>query len=187
MRLLIACIQIRVACHSGEPPEVLILAIRAVAPAKSLKSNEVFAFFYIRGNVKFGRHFAIFRVPYILSVYPKVDVRCYRTEMRNHLFAYKCVGEVDNPAIASYVIIFYGYLGRIVFKVSPPCKTNVYIHRITVSVQFPDAGHGHISPFAVVERQGIKIRWTLVGMLHPIKFPLSVQRKEVIRSLHVSF
>ena len=186
MRLLIACIQIRVSCHSGEPPEVLILAIRAVAPAKSLKSNKVFACFYIRGNVKFGRHLAVFGIPYILSVYPKVDVRRYRTEVSNHLFARKRSRQVDNPAIASYVIIFYRHFRRIVFKVSPPCKTNVYIHRITVSVQFPDAGHGHISPFAVVERLGIKIRWTLVGMLHPIKFPLSMQRKEVIRSLHVA-
>ena len=49
-------IQIHLAGNTCEAPEVLILQVRAVAPAHHLHSNQVLAFFQVLGDVELGSY-----------------------------------------------------------------------------------------------------------------------------------
>ena len=56
MNVLVASIQITVASHARETPEVLVLAVTAIAPAEHLECNEVFACLDVRCDVELCCH-----------------------------------------------------------------------------------------------------------------------------------
>ena len=73
-----AGIEIALACHSVEPPEVLVLEIGAVAPAEHLEGEQVFlSGLDIRRDVEDRLHLAVLAVSHVLSVDIEGDVGCH--------------------------------------------------------------------------------------------------------------
>ena len=82
--LLVACIQVAVACHTAITEKVLVFQIRSVAPAEHLKSYQVLlSRLHISGNVKLRFQFAVLAVAHKLAVHPKIHVGSDGTEMRH--------------------------------------------------------------------------------------------------------
>ena len=106
--------------------------------------------------------------------------------MSDNLFAFPCGGQRDSSAIAAHVVVFYGHLWRVVLEMSAPCKAHVEVNGVAIAVQFPVAGYGHVAPSRVVKVGFVKACGTLVGIFHPIKFPIAMQRQVVFRAFGVA-
>ena len=66
-----------------------------------------------------------------------------------------------------------------------PTEAGIHILRITIAVKFPYSGHRHLAPFCIVKIQVVECRRTLIGVFHPIEFPLTVKRQIICRRLLV--
>ena len=106
--------------------------------------------------------------------------------MGDNLFAFPCSGQRDGSAIAAHVVVFHRHLWRVVLEMSTPSKAHVQVNGVAIAVQFPDARHGHGSPRRVVKVGFVKAGGTLVGIFHPIKFPIAMQRQVVFRAFWVA-
>ena len=81
------------------------------------------------------------------------------------------------------MVLLDGNVRRIVFEPAPPGVTDVEVDRIAVSVQLPESRHGHVVPAFVVVADAEKVRRSLVGVAHPVEFPVSVQREGLVARL----
>ena len=186
VRLAVAGIEIALPGHTRKPPEVLIFVPRTVAPAEGLKGDEVFTFLYIGSDVKLGRHLGVFGIACKASVDVEVDVGSDAPEVGNHLFAARpVVGHDDGTAVGPHVIVAHRHLGRHSVEVSAPCEADVHIERVAIAVEFPVARHRHHGPRRVIKRRQIEVGGPLVGVLHPLEFPQTVEAQEVFRLLFV--
>jgi len=77
MSSLRARVEEAVACHARETPEVLVLAVRAVAPAERLESDEIVALLKIWCDVELHCRLRVLCVAHELAVHPEVHVRCH--------------------------------------------------------------------------------------------------------------
>ena len=176
---LVACVKITVTSYAGVAEEILIFQITAVAPAEYLESNHVFTRFQVVGQVELGFQLAVFAISYVTSVHPKVHVGSYRAEMRKNLFAFPIGRKDDFFPVRAYMIVFCWHLRRIVFKLASPGVSYVDVDRITVTVQFPNAGHLKVVPTFVVEISLIEVSRACICMSHPVEFPRTVQGHEI--------
>ena len=174
--LSITAVQIAVACHAAESPEVLILTPRAVAPAEHLEGYKVLSLINIRCNIKLGSHFRVFCIASKLAVHPQIDARRNAAEVCYHLSAVPILGYIYHPSVTSHMIVFYRHGWRCSVEVSSPGVADVQVDRVAVSVQFPYTWHSHASPRSVVVVCTIEIAWSLVCVSHPVEFPVAVER-----------
>ena len=87
MTCFVAGIEITVTGNTGQAPEILIFAPRAITPTEHLESNQVSAFLDIRRDIKFSCYLGILGIANELSVHPQIDAGRDTSEMGNHLFA----------------------------------------------------------------------------------------------------
>ena len=102
--------------------------------------------------------------------------------MCDDLLARPCSRDVDRAAVGTHVVLLDGNVRRIVFEPAPPGISDVEVDRVAVTVQFPESRDLHVVPAFVVESDLEKVRRTLVGIAHPVEFPVSVQRNEPFRA-----
>ena len=86
--------------------------------------------------------------------------------MRNHLFAIPIVGNGNHFAVGTYMVVFVGHKGRIVFEMASPRKAHVHIYGVTIPVHFPDTGNGQGLPLCVVEISLVEIGRSLVCVFY---------------------
>ena len=99
--------------------------------------------------------------------------------MRKNLFAFPVGGKDDFFPVRAYMIVFCRHLRRIVFELASPGVSYVDVDRITVTVQFPNAGHLKVVPTFVVEISLIEVSRACICMSHPVEFPRTVQGHEI--------
>ena len=177
--------------HAGETPEVLVLIHGAVAPAEGLESDEVLAGMEILRDVKLSGYLRVLGVAHILSVDKEVHVRRDAAEMGDDLLAVPRSGELDDAAVRTYVVVLHGHACRrsvlrcvlrlpafvnvVVLELVAPGKADVDILRVTITVEFPDAGDVHRLPRTVVEVRLVEVLRTLIGILDPVEFPWALK------------
>ena len=177
MAAAVAAVEIAVACHTRQTPEVLVLAVGTVAPAEGLEGEQIVAGVHIGGHVKLGGGLAVFGIAHKLTVHPKVHVGGDTAEVGYHLAAFPSVGHLYHLAVAAHMVVFYRHLGRIVLEVSAPGETDVHINRVAETVQLPDARHRHHAPRCVVVRLLVEVGGPLIGIFHPVEFPVTLKRQ----------
>ena len=187
MHILIPRIQITVAGHTTEAPEVLILAVAAVTPTEHLEGKEVVTAMQIRRDIKLCGHLTVFRITHELSVHPQIDIRGDTAEVGDDLLTIPVVRDLDNLAVAAHVVVFHRHIGRVVLEMSFPCKTDIHIDRVAEAVYFPDGWDLHRAPTLVVIVGLVEIGGTLVGVLYPFEVPVAMQGEEILRGIHVPF
>ena len=84
------------------------------------------------------------------------------------------------------MVVGCGHLRRIVFEAVAPSVAGVDIDGISVSVQFPYAGHLNVVPSAVVEVFFPEIGGSAVGVVHPVEFPCAVEAQIVCAVFHAA-
>ena len=99
LHLWVAGIQVALAGHATETPEVLVLRERAVTPSKRLEGDEIAALMQVRGDIKLGCNLRIFGVTDVVSVHKEVHVRRDRAEVGDDLAAVPRRRNVDCAAI----------------------------------------------------------------------------------------
>ena len=100
--------------------------------------------------------------------------------MGDDLFSVPAGRNHDLTAVGTHMVINGRDLGWVVLKLLAPSVTNVYVERISISVQFPYTGHRHIVPSFVVVIGPPEIGRTSVSVLYPKEFPRTVQGHEVL-------
>ena len=150
LHLFVADIKIAVARHAAQPPEVLVLAVRAVAPTEGLKGNQVVAFLHIGRDVELGGHLRILSIAHIHAVDIQVDVGRHAAKVGNNLLAVPAVGYVDDAAVAAHMVVFQRHLRRIVLEMSAPGEADVQVYRVAIAVEFPYSRHADGLPCRVV-------------------------------------
>ena len=100
--------------------------------------------------------------------------------MGDDLFSVPAGRNHDLTAVGTHMVINGRDLGWVVLKLLTPSVTNVYVERISISVQFPYTGHRHIVPSFVVVIGPPEIGRTSVSVLYPKEFPRTVQGHEVL-------
>ena len=100
--------------------------------------------------------------------------------MGDDLFSVPAGRNHDLTTVGPHMVINGRDLGRVVLELLTPSVTNVYVERISISVQFPYTGHRHIVPSFVVVIGPPEIGRTSVSVLYPKEFPRTVQGHEVL-------
>ena len=175
LHLFVAGIKITVARHAAQPPEVLVLAVRAVAPTEGLKGNQVVALPHIGRDVELGGHLRIFGIAHIHAVDIQVDVGRYAAKVGDNLLAVPAVGDIDGAAVAAHMVVFQWHLGRVVLEMSAPGEADVQVYRVAIAVEFPYSRHADGLPCRVVIAGFEEARRPLVGSFGKVKLPRSVQ------------
>ena len=106
--------------------------------------------------------------------------------MGYNLAAVPRVGYAYGASVRAHVVVLGRHLWGIVLEVSAPCETDVHVFGVAVAVKLPDARNRHCLPRRVVERSAEEVGRTLVGVLHPVEFPLALNREKVGRRLAVA-
>ena len=150
LHLFVAGIKITVARHAAQSPEVLVFAVRAVAPTEGLEGNQVVAFLHIGRDVKLGGHLRILSIAHIHAVDIQVDVGRHAAKVGNNLLAVPAVGYVDDAAVAAHMVVFQRHLRRIVLEMSAPGEADVHVYRVAITVEFPYSRHADGLPCRVV-------------------------------------
>ncbi len=179
--------EIRVACQSGETYEILVLHIRAVAPAQEFHADEVL----LAGaeeicHVELLFQFAVLAVAYELAVHPEIHARRGATDVEHCAFALPCAGHVNPPAVGADVVLVLRHEGRCVFRPRTPCVAGARVDRLSEAVELPHARHGHGGPLRVVEGGGyevgvVEIQLVVVDALFEAELPRAVEREVIGR------
>ena len=103
--------------------------------------------------------------------------------MSNNLFTIPVVWYADSTTIRANMVLLNWNLWRIVLEVTTPCKTNVNINRVAITIHLPDTRNRECLPLRVIEIGTEEICWTLISILNPIKLPVSIKGKIVSRLL----
>ena len=178
--LFVTCIQVAITSHTGIAEEVLIFQITAVAPAEYLEGNQVFPGFQVIGQIKFGFQLAVFAITYITAIYPEVHIGSYGAEVGKNIFPFPVGRKNDFFPVRTYVVVFCGYEGRVVLELVSPGITDIYIDRITITIQFPYSGHFNVVPSFVVKTSLIEVSRARVCISYPVKFPETVQSHKIL-------
>ena len=177
MVLFVTTIQEAVASHTAQSPEVLILAVGAVAPAEHLKGKEVVARLQIRCDIELCCHLRVFGITHKLSVDIQIHTSGDTTEVGDDLTTVPTRWNRYFLAVCAHMVVFHRHFRRIVFEVSAPGKSDVYIDGVTIAVDLPDAGHLHLCPLAVVIVGAVEVLRSLVGIGNPMEAPVTVERQ----------
>ena len=105
--------------------------------------------------------------------------------MSNNLFAIPVVWYADSTTVRAYVIFLDRNLRRVILEVTTPCKTDVHIDRVAITIHLPDARNREGLPLRIVEICTKEVCWTLISILNPIEFPVSIEGKKVRRVLPI--
>ena len=167
--------EVALTSHTTQAPKVLILIPGTIAPAEGLEGNQILALLQIRSDVKLGSHLAILCITGKLAVYIEIDIGSYATEMGYYLLAIPVGRNVDDTAVGTYMVILGRNSWWLLVEMSTPCKTNIYILRITESVHLPVAWNIHGLPFGVIKIFLVEVGRTLVCISHPVELPGSVE------------
>lgn len=173
--------QLHTAGDARQPPEVLILQIRAVRPAVDLQRDEVLARPEVLRHVELRRQLAVLAVTDEAAVDPDVNVRRGGADRKRDLLPGPAGRHVERAAVGTHVILGVGDVRRIVPEVAAPCVAHIDIDRIAVSVQLPDSRHGHRVPCAVVVIRAPDAVGPLRRVAHPFETPHAVERQPLAR------
>ena len=122
---------------------------------------------------------AILRVTHKLTIHPNIYVRRSRTDVKLDVAATPTLGQGELTTIRANVVLLDGHIGRIVAEVTAPRITYIHIYGVTIAVELPHRRHLHTIPTLVVVTNREKVGRTLVGILHPVELPRSVEREAV--------
>ena len=103
-----------------------------------------------------------------------------------HLLAVPAVGNVDDAAVATHIVVLYRHSRRLLVEMSSPRKACIDILRYSVAVHLPVCRNVHGLPCAVVEVGLVEVCRSLVGILYPVELPCSVEGDEVRALVHLS-
>ena len=172
-----AGIEVDFACYAGEAPEVLVLAVRTVAPAHYLHADEVLlARLQIACDVELGGILGVLAVAHLLAVDPKGEVAGGRAYVHDDVLALPVSRHHNLLAIRAGVVVLLLDVGRVGLELRGPCVTYVLIDDVAVAVQFEEAGHGKLHPIAVVVAGKLETLGSIVVMTGKVEVPHSLQR-----------
>ena len=162
--LLFARIEVHAARNAAQAPEILVLQVRAVAPAEDFQGDHVLPRSHVFGNIEAGLQLAVFAVPHHFPV---------RLPLPGGI-------QVKYAAVLPHVIpLFRDHRRRIGCQV-PPGITNIHVHRVPEAVELPHAGNGHFPPGGVVIGHGGKVLQAAFHRRTAVETPAAVQRQGLL-------
>ena len=103
--------------------------------------------------------------------------------MGDDLLAVPVGRQIDLPTIGTDMVVLRRHVERVLpVELIAPCKTDIDIFRVAEAVEFPHSRHLHRLPIGVVQVGFVEVRWALVGIGHPKKFPRSFECQVVGRA-----
>ena len=170
-------IEIHLAGNTRQAPEVLVLQIRAVAPAHHLHGNEVTPRLHKLRQVKLGSYLRVLRVTHELAVHPHHEVAGGRAHMQQHLLAFPVLRQLEGAAVGARVVIGLADVGRLGLKRRAPGVADVLVDGVAVAVEFKQSGHGEVHPLGVVKVCPPEVFRRILMVFHEVKPPHALHRQ----------
>ena len=178
--LLFARIEVHAARNAAQAPEILVLQVRAVAPAENFQGDHVLPRSHVFGNIEAGLQLAVLAVSNHFAVNPHAYVRGGTADAQVHRLALPGGVQVKHAAVLPHVIpLFRDHRRRIGCQV-PPGITNIHVHRVPEAVELPHAGNGHFPPGGVVIGHGGKVLQAAFHRRAAVETPAAVQRQGLL-------
>ena len=164
--------------------EVLVLEVGAVAPAEHLNGDEgLLAGNDIAGEVELGREFRILAISHKAAVDPQVHAARSRADVQDDLLTFPVGRNHDLMTIVAHVVVVGGHKRRGILMLASPGIGNVGVLRVTVTIEFPAAGHGDGLPVGVVECGLEEVAPVIDGIALPAELPVAIDAQVTGRCL----
>ena len=164
------------ALDAAQPPEILALEVRTVAPFEDLQSDEIaFPELHEPGDVKLGVGFGVLAVAHKLAVHPKVEAGLRAPDVDNHLLVLPRFFDIHPLAVAAHGVAFYGHFRQLaVVEVVGGVHIDghaVPFYTIASFMQFPVSRNElHIpAAFTFIVIRAEKICGALIGIRHIVE------------------
>ena len=161
-----------VAVDAGVAEEVLVLEVRAVAPAVDLHGEQVVAGTEVLRDVELVGRAAVLAVAHLLAVHPHVVGAVHALEAQVHGAVLPRVRHGERGAVGRNGIVVAVRVGRIVGV----GIGDVRVNRYAVALQLHAARHVDVVPAGVVEAGLVEILRTLRRGAAPVVAPRAVER-----------
>ena len=161
-----------VAVDAGVAEEVLVLEVRAVAPAVDLHGEEVVAGTEVFRDVELVGGAAVLAVAHLLAVHPHVVGAVHALEAQVHGAVLPGVRHGERGAVGRNGIVVAVRVGRIVGV----GIGDVRVNRHAVALQLHAARHVDVVPAGIVEAGLVEILRTLRRGAAPVVVPRAVER-----------
>ena len=177
--VFISCIKIAVAGNTCITEKILIFQITAVAPAEYLKSNYILLpRLQIRSKIKFSFQLTIFAITDKFSIHPYIIERNDSFTTQYYPASFPVSRHFEGTSVGADFILRIRHQRRILLEVEHfiiKLIRFVDIDSRAIPLAFPVTGHIDIRPSSCIIRRLVKVLRTIIGILHPMEFPLSVQ------------
>ena len=178
--LLLTGIDLHAAGDAGETPEILVLQIRAVAPAEDLEGDGILTGLDELRQVEAGFQLAVLAVADHLSVHPHADVGRGRTNHQADLLPDPGAVHGEGPAVLAHIVVLQGRIGRIVLVMAAPGIADVHVHRVAEALEVPQAGDRDFVPARVVIAHGFKAFQASFDRRVEMELPEAVQAQGLL-------
>ena len=177
-------VEVALAGDTREAPEVLVLDVRAVAPAHHLHGDEVFlARLQVAGDIELGSHLAVLAVAHILAVDPHGEVACGRADVHIDVHALPVGRDAERAAIRARVVVAFLNIRRIGRELVAEGVAGILVDAVAIAQHFEEPWHRETVPAAVVEPLGLEALGGLVVVRGKVELPLALDGEIARRSL----
>ena len=177
----VTAVEVAVACHAGEAPEVLVLAVGAVAPPEGLEGDEVVAGMHKGCDVKLGSHLRILGVAHVFAIDPYREVARSRTHVEIDLLTLPVGRQIKGTAIGTGIVVGLTDIRGIALEGGTPGISHVLIGLVAIAIQLEESGHGEVHPLGIVVLQREEVLRRILMVLHEMELPHTLHREETGR------
>ena len=178
------CVHIHLACYAGEAPEVLVLAVGAVAPAHHLHGNDcLLSGHHILGDVELCFELRVLAVAHLLAVHPQGEVTGGRAHVHIDALSLPAGWDGECTAVGTRVVVLLLHHGRVVGKLGCPGVAHVLVGLVAVSIHLEESGHGEVLPSRVVIAGHEEVLRGQVVVFDKLELPHSFHRQKALASL----
>ena len=174
-------IEIHLASNTRQAPEVLVLEIRAVAPAHDLHGDEVFTLLQILSDVELGSHLRVLAISHITTIDPKLEVARSRTDMEEHLLTTPAVGQEELATITARIVIGLANKWWIIVERRTPGISYILVDGIAMTIQLKQSWNGEILPTGIVVVEGPEASGSILMVLDEMEAPHALHREITLR------
>ena len=181
-------VQVNITFDTTQTPHILAFEISTRTPTVNLQSHYILSIVQDIRDIPFGIRFRALVISEQFPVHPYVIERDNTFTAKYYPTSFPVGRHFEGTSVGADFILCIRHQRRILLEVEHfiiKLIRFVDIDSRAIPLAFPVTGHIDIRPSSCIIRRLIKVLRTVIGILHPMEFPFSVQG-HIKRRLFVS-